>query len=107
MNRAGPRSSYRPGCSDLIHVPAAQRLLTFRRLLFRRATSMEKRMSPTSKRQLIDNIRNYNATAAPHFLAQFDENALKQYLEHLEEARQKRLRFSGWVRKSPKLRLVS
>ena len=38
-----------------------------------------------SKRQLIDDIRRYNYTAQPQFLAQFDETALKQYLEHLEE----------------------
>jgi hypothetical protein len=48
-----------------------------------------------SKRQLIDDIRRFNSTAHPKFLSQFDESALKQYLEHLEGARDKHLRYSG------------
>jgi hypothetical protein len=60
-----------------------------------------------SKRQLIDEIRQYNTSVQPQFLAQFDEPALKQYLEHLESASRKHLRIAGWVRKQPKLRLVS
>ncbi len=36
-----------------------------------------------NKRQLIDDIRVYNTTAAPQFLAQFNEDALQQYLTHL------------------------
>ena len=60
-----------------------------------------------NKRQLIDDIRKYNTTAQPEFLAQFDDSALKQYLEHLEDARRKHLRSAAWVKKSPKLRLVS
>ena len=60
-----------------------------------------------SKRQLIDDIRRFNATAQPQFLAQFDEAALKQYLEHLEEARRKHVRTAAFVRRGPKLRLVS
>ena len=60
-----------------------------------------------NKRQLIDDIRRLNSTAQPQFLAQFDEGALKQYLEHLESARRKRLHIAGFVRRSPKLRLVS
>lgn len=47
-----------------------------------------------TKRQLIDDIRQYNTTAAPQFLAQFDEAALQQYLAHLTAARQKHLRVS-------------
>jgi hypothetical protein len=61
---------------------------------------------PMNKRQLIDDIRRLNTTAEPQFLSQFDETALKQYLEHLEGARQKHLRIAGWVRRQPKLRLV-
>ena len=60
-----------------------------------------------TKRQLIDDIRRYNATAQPQFLAQFDEGSLRQYLEHLEEARRKHVRTAALVRKGPKLRLVS
>lgn len=60
-----------------------------------------------NKRQLIEDIRRFNTTVAPHFLAQFDDDALKQYLEHLEGARRKHTRIAAWVRRSPKLRLVS
>lgn len=60
-----------------------------------------------NKRQLIDDIRRFNTTVEPHFLAQFDEEALKQYLQHLQSAQEKRVRIAGWVRRQPKLRLVS
>jgi hypothetical protein len=60
-----------------------------------------------TKRQLIDDIRHLNATATPHFLAQFDEAALRQYLEHLRSAQEKRVRIAGWVRRKPRLRMVS
>jgi len=59
-----------------------------------------------NKRQLIDEIRRINSTAHPQFLAQFDEAALRQYLQHLEGARQKHLRIAGWVRKTPRLRIA-
>ena len=61
-----------------------------------------------TKRQLIDLIRQYNVTAQPNFLDQFDEDALVQYLEHLEDARNKRLRFAGLPPVAPtKFRMVS
>jgi hypothetical protein len=61
-----------------------------------------------SKRQLIDDIRRFNSTAHPRFLAQFEESALKQYLEHLESARQKHVRFiSPAVFPGQKVRMVS
>ncbi len=60
-----------------------------------------------TKRQLIDEIRKHNPTAQPTFLAQFDEDALKQYLEHLEFALGKQDRKISWVRRGPKLRMVS
>ena len=60
-----------------------------------------------SKRQLIDDIRRFNISVQPQFLAQFDETALKQYLEHLQSAAMKHVRIGGWVRRQPKLRLVS
>lgn len=60
-----------------------------------------------NKRQLIDEIRRLNTTVPPQFLAQFEEPALKQYLEHLEGARKKHARIASWVRKTPKLRMVS
>ena len=60
------------------------------------------------KRQLIDEIRKHNATAAPQFLVQFDENALQQYLKHLQSAARKEVRIEGWVRRNPgQLRMVS
>ena len=60
-----------------------------------------------NKRQLIDDIRKHNATAQPQFLAQFDEAALRQYLEHLESAKLARPKVRGWARRQSKLRMVS
>jgi hypothetical protein len=60
-----------------------------------------------SKRQLIEEIRRYNTSVQPEFLAQFDEQALKQYLENLEGAFRKRLQISSGDRRQPKLRMVS
>lgn len=60
-----------------------------------------------NKRQLIDEIRLLNSTAQVQFLAQFDESALKHYLDHLQAAIDKRIRIAGWVKKKPRLRLVS
>ena len=60
------------------------------------------------KLELIDDIRRYNVTAQPQFLAQFDEEALKQYLEHLEGAVNKRRRYAGLPPNKPSnLRMVS
>ena len=64
------------------------------------------RKTAMSKRQLIDDIRRYNTNVEPQFLAQFDEEALKQYLEHLEGAFQKRIQIASWVRRKPRLRMV-
>jgi hypothetical protein len=60
-----------------------------------------------NKRQLIEDIRRFNTTVPGQFLAQFDEEALEQYLEHLEFARKKRVRASAWAGQQPRLRLVS
>ena len=60
-----------------------------------------------NKRQLIDDIRRFNNTARPEFLAQFDEEALRQYLQHLEEARQKHLRKGAFMARNSNLRMVS
>ena len=60
-----------------------------------------------NKRELIEDIRKHNITAQPSFLAQFDEDALRQYLEHLEEARKKRIRFNNPQRDDASLRRVS
>jgi hypothetical protein len=60
-----------------------------------------------NKRQIIEDIRRYNTTVPGQFLAQFDEHALRQYLDHLEFARKKHLRGSVWTRTEPQLRMVS
>jgi hypothetical protein len=60
-----------------------------------------------NKRQLIDDIRRYNTSVQPQFLIQFDEAALRQYLDHLQAAARKHVRIAGWVRRQPKFRLVS
>ena len=62
------------------------------------------------KRQLIEDIRQINETALPEFLVQFDDQALRQYLEHLQQAREKRVRVMGWVKtipRPPRFRMVS
>ena len=58
-----------------------------------------------NKRQLIDDIRRFNINVQPRFLAQFDEAALKQYLQNLQAAQDKRVRVADWVRR-PQFRLV-
>ena len=61
-----------------------------------------------SKRQLIEEIRRHNTTAQEQFLEQFDEAALAQYLEHLEEAANKRLRYAGMAQpRTGKFKMVS
>ena len=64
-------------------------------------------MSPMDQRQLIEEIRQLNPTATAHFLQQFEDEALAQYLEHLQAAKERRVRIATWVRKSPPLRMVS
>ena len=60
-----------------------------------------------NKRQLIDEIRQFNTSVRPQFLAQFDEDALQQYLSSLESAQRKTVKMPVWVRTQPKLRMVS
>jgi len=64
-------------------------------------------MTLMTKRQLIDEIRKYNPTAQVTFLSQFDEDALQQYLDHLQFALGDRAKKISWVRRGPKLRMVS
>lgn len=51
-----------------------------------------------NKRQLIDDIRTINTSAAPQFLAQFNETALQQYLDHLKASRKKHAVISRVIR---------
>lgn len=62
-----------------------------------------------NKRQLIDEIREINQTAQAEFLAQFDEDSLSQYLDHLKSAQAKRLKVASWLKTVPKprFRMVS
>ena len=59
------------------------------------------------KRQLIEEIREFNPTAQAQFLEQFDAEALEQYLKHLRAAEEKRVHIHGWVRQRQGLRKVS
>ena len=63
-----------------------------------------------TKRELIDEILAARCTAQPEFLAQFGDNDLQEYLDHLRQARQPRLSgdarryekyFRGFVPSSP------
>jgi hypothetical protein len=58
------------------------------------------------KRQLIEQIREHNKTATHDFLAQFDQTALEQYLQHLEDAKNKIRQISSWSRQRDKLKMV-
>lgn len=52
------------------------------------------------RQQLIDQIIAINPSATVDFLAQFEEPALDEYLEHLQASKQPRGRESRWVRPS-------
>ncbi len=61
-----------------------------------------------TKRQLIDDIRRYNTSAQAQFLEQFDEEALQQYLDALQGAANKRLRYGRITPEKPaRFRMVS
>lgn len=54
-----------------------------------------------NKRQLITEIRVHNTSADAKFLAQFDEKALAQYLDHLQNAPRRNIRLGSTVRRLP------
>ena len=60
-----------------------------------------------NKRQLIDDIRRYNTTAQPQFLAQFDEAALQAVPGAPGTGPRKHLRNAAYAPRTPKLRMVS
>jgi hypothetical protein len=61
-----------------------------------------------NKRQLIDAIRACNPSATESFLGQFDEDALQQYLNRLEDAQRRAPQIRSWVRPMRReLRMVS
>lgn len=49
-----------------------------------------------TRTQLVDEIRRFNTTVDAAFLDQFSDRELNEYLEHLELARQKQMRLTGW-----------
>jgi hypothetical protein len=53
-----------------------------------------------TKRQLIDDIRQFNTTVRPEFLVQFDEQTLQEYLDRLQASHRKRLQIESWSRPS-------
>jgi hypothetical protein len=72
------------------------------------AGNRQAEIKPTmDKRQLIDEIRKINLSAAPRFLEQFEEKDLLEYLDHLQAAARNDLRIGGWVRKKPRFRMAS
>jgi hypothetical protein len=60
-----------------------------------------------NKRQLIGRIVRYNNRVEASFLAQFDQASLKQYLQHLKVAQERKPRVALWIRQDPSLRMVS
>lgn len=53
-----------------------------------------------SREQLVDRIIALNPSASVDFLAQFEDHALGDYLEHLNRASRPRGREATWVRPS-------
>jgi hypothetical protein len=60
-----------------------------------------------TKRQLIDEIRQYNTTARLPFLEQFNAPDLEQYLSHLRTASLRNVRIAGWVKHRPRFKIAS
>ena len=58
-----------------------------------------------NKRQLIDEIRQFNTSVAPKFLSQFDEAALRQYLGNLQSAALKHTRVPQWAKQQQQVKL--
>lgn len=54
--------------------------------------------NPGERERLIEQIVEINRTAVTEFLGQFDANALRSYLDHLEAAQRPRGRMARWVR---------
>lgn len=60
-----------------------------------------------TKRQLIDQIQQFNPNVKPQFLMQFDDEALDQYLQHLKAAQERTVKIASWVRRRPAQRMAS
>ena len=59
------------------------------------------------KRQLIEAIRQHNATVEQAFLVQFEDADLREYLARLEAASRKERLIAGWVRERRTMRIAS
>lgn len=66
-----------------------------------------RRQIEARKGELIDAIRAFNPTAQPRFLDQFAEPALREYLQHLDDAREHRPRIAGRSAPDPEYRRAS
>lgn len=60
----------------------------------RRRSTAGREMLEARKQDLIAAIRQHNATAKPKFLNRFGAGSLREYLDHLNEVRRKRLKES-------------
>ncbi len=58
----------------------------------RRRAAAGREMLEARKQDLIAAIRQHNATAKPKFLSRFSAGSLREYLDHLNEVRRKRLK---------------
>ena len=56
-----------------------------------------------TKRELIDQIHVLNPTAQAEFLATFDDQDLRAYLQQLREVARERVRRTEWVELEPAL----
>ena len=60
-----------------------------------------------SKFRMIDAIRKHNKTAKPQFLIGFEEDQLNSYLRRLRVLKDRRGRFSYWVREGDSPAIVT
>ena len=64
-----------------------------------RPAATEATQATFDRNEVIEGIRQYNPTAEASFLAQFNTEALADYLEHLRNAKHKHVRLAGWVQR--------
>jgi hypothetical protein len=62
--------------------------------------------APLSRAQIVTRILSFNASATLDYLAQFDDAALRNYLDHLETAQKPRGPRSRWVRRGDSRAIV-
>ena len=89
------------------HRPALQRPPVSRLLDDRRRLAAGREMLQQRKDDLIAAIRQHNATARPKFLQRFSAKSLREYLDHLNEVRQKRINAAQDAPAAPAYRQAS